>query len=69
MTMDTMMERHILEPLVCLGDNCIQNFNLGRYIVGYTVRNSVLWRRPSGAVKHDFPERISSGDIPPKMKS
>ena len=27
-----------------LGDNCIQNFNLGRYIVGYTVGNSVLRR-------------------------
>ena len=25
-----------------LGDNCIQNFHLGRYIVGYTVRNLVL---------------------------
>ena len=22
-----------------LGDNCIQNFNLGRYIVGYTFAN------------------------------
>ena len=22
-----------------LGDNCIQNFHLGRYIVGYTVGN------------------------------
>ena len=29
-----------------LGDNCIQIFHLGRYIVGYTVG--------SGAVKHDF---------------
>ena len=28
-----------------LGDNCIQNFNLGGYIVGYTVGN---------LVKHDF---------------
>ena len=24
-----------------LGDNCIQNFHLGRYIVGYTVENLV----------------------------
>ena len=32
------------------GDNCIQNFHLGRYIVG----NLVLWRRASGAVKRDF---------------
>ena len=37
-----------------LGDNHIQNFNLGRYIVGYTVGNSVLRRRASGAVKRDF---------------
>ena len=35
-----------------LGDNCIQNFHLGRYIVGYTVGNLVLRRR--GAVKRDF---------------
>ena len=31
---------------VKLGDNCIQNFHLGRYIVGYTV--GVLRRRVSG---------------------
>ena len=37
-----------------LGDNCIQIFHLGRYIVGYTVGNVVLRRRVSGAVKHDF---------------
>ena len=37
-----------------LQDNCIQNFNLGRYIVGYTVGNLVLLRRASGAVKCDF---------------
>ena len=37
-----------------LGDNCIQNFLLGRYIVGYTVGNLVLRRRVSGAVKRDF---------------
>ena len=35
-------------------DNCIQNFHLGRYIVGYTVGNLVLRRRASGAVKRDF---------------
>ena len=39
---------------VNLGDNCIQNFYLGRYIVGYTVGNLVLRRRASGAVKRDF---------------
>ena len=37
-----------------LGDNCIQNFHLWRYIVGYTVGNLVLRRRVSGAVKRDF---------------
>ena len=37
-----------------LGDNCIQNFHLGRYIVGYTVGNLVLRRRASGDVKRDF---------------
>ena len=37
-----------------LGDNCIQNFHLGRYIVGYTVGNLVLWWRASGEVKSDF---------------
>ena len=35
-------------------DNYIQNFHLGRYIVGYTVGNLVLRRRASGAVKRDF---------------
>ena len=37
-----------------LGDNCIQNFHLGRYIFGYTVGNLVLRLRESGAVKRDF---------------
>ena len=37
-----------------LGDNCIRNFYLGRYIVGYTVRNLILRRRARGAVKRDF---------------
>ena len=37
-----------------LGDNCIQNFHLGRYIVGYTVRNLVLRQSRSGGVKRDF---------------
>ena len=37
-----------------LGDNCIQNFHLGSYIVGFTVRNLVLRRRVNGAVKRDF---------------
>ena len=42
------------ENSIDLGDNCIQIFHLGRYIVGYTVGNFVLRRRVSGAVKHDF---------------
>ena len=37
-----------------LEDNCIQNFHLGRYIVGYTVGNLVLRQCVSGAVKRDF---------------
>ena len=37
-----------------LSCNCIQNFHLGRYIIGFTVRNLVLRRRASGAVKRDF---------------
>ena len=55
---------HVTKTLTCfiykyrsvtkLGDNCIQIFHLGRYIVGYTVGNFVLRRRVSGAVKHDF---------------
>ena len=34
--------------------NCIQNFHLGRYIVGYTIGNLFLRQRASGAVKRDF---------------
>ena len=37
-----------------LGDNCIQNVNLGRYVVGYMVWKFVLRRRVSGAVKRNF---------------
>ena len=37
-----------------LVNNCIQVFYLGRYIVRYTVRNLVLRRQASGAVKRDF---------------
>ena len=32
----------------------IQNFHLGRYIIGYMVGNLVLRQRACGAVKHDF---------------
>ena len=44
----------VIIKVIILGDNCIQNFHLGRYIVGYTVGNLVLRRRVSGAVKRDF---------------
>ena len=37
-----------------LGDNCIQTFLLGRYIVGYRVWNLVLRRLVSRAIKRDF---------------
>ena len=37
-----------------LGDNCIQNIHLGRYIIGYTNRNLVLWPHAKGPVKCDF---------------
>ena len=40
--------------MVYLGDNCIQNFHLGRYIVVYSVGNLVLRRLASGDVKRDF---------------
>ena len=35
-------------------DNHIQNFHLGRYIIGYMVGNLVLPRLASGVVKGDF---------------
>ena len=35
----------VIVHVVHLGDNCIQNFHLGRYIVGYTVGNLVLRRQ------------------------
>ena len=37
-----------------LGENCILNFHLGRYIVRYMVGNLVLWRRTSRALKRDI---------------
>ena len=44
----------ILLRFIKLGDNCIQNFNLRRHIVGYAVRNLVLWWHVSRAIKRDF---------------
>ena len=49
-----------------LGDNCIQIFHLGRYIVGYTIGNFVLRRRISGAV-NVISDRIYD-DILPQIK-
>ena len=48
-----------------IGDNHIQNFHLGRYIVRYTVGNLVLLRPASGAVnvisKHISDENFEFG--------
>ena len=46
-----------------LGHNCIQHFYLGRYIVGYTVRNLVLRRHASRIkiwVDFFFKEKLST---------
>ena len=37
-----------------LGDNCIQNFHLRRYIVSFMVGNFVLHQHVSGAVKRNL---------------
>ena len=50
-----------------LGDDCIQNFHLGRYLVGYTVANLVLRRRASGAVGLNVIFERISDDIPPQL--
>ena len=44
-----------------LGDHCIKNFHLGRYIIGYTVQNL-------RASENVISERIFD-NIPPKMKN
>ena len=41
-----------------LGDNCIQHFHLGRYMVRFTVGNLVLQPGASWAIKCDFPTYI-----------
>ena len=46
------------ENFTKLGDDSIQNFHLGRYILRYTIGNLVLRRRASRAVKHDFRKYI-----------
>ena len=47
-------KKYYLKKKSQLGDNCIQNFHLGTYIVRYTVGNLVLQQHASGAVKRDF---------------
>ena len=47
-------------------DICIQNFHLGRYIVGYTDAELVLLRCESGAVKCDLRAYIQSYTSPNK---
>ena len=47
-----------------LGDICIQNFLLGRFIGGYTVGHLVLRRRVSGAVKRNFRPYIQRYILP-----
>ena len=47
--------KSLFDPYNCcdyLGDNSIQIFHFGWYIMGYTVGKFVLRRRVSGAVKH-----------------
>ena len=46
--------RDSIYRVVSFRGNCIQNFHLRRYIVGYMVGNFVLRRRVSGAVKRNF---------------
>ena len=60
------MDQVIIEPCYKLGDNCIQNFHLGRYIIWYMVGYLVLWLRTSGAIKHDFRTYIQRYTSPNK---
>ena len=55
-----------LFTLCDLGDNCIQNFHLGRYIGGYTFGNLVLRRCVSGAVNRDYRTYIRRYTYPNK---
>ena len=49
---------------VHLGDNCIQIFHLGRYIVGYTVGTFWHWEYNRITAKKDYCRRlIISSDI------
>ena len=57
-----MMWNRLLFHVIYLGDNCIQNFQLGRYIVGYMVGNLVLQGHASRAVKRDFQQYTSQNE-------
>ena len=41
MTIVSLIYFQIIQRDNCMGDNFIQNFHLGRYIIGYTVGNLV----------------------------
>ena len=56
----------VVSMLYKLGDNCIQNFHLDRYIVRYTVENLVLRQRVSVAV--NMISKHTSNDMHPQMK-
>ena len=58
------MDKHVFSDK---GDNSIQNFHLGRYIIGYMVGNLFLRRRVSGAVKRDFRMYIQQYTSPNKI--
>ena len=47
-----------------LGDNCIQNFHLRRYISGYRVGNLILRQPGSRVVKRDFQTYIQPYNSP-----
>ena len=49
-----------------LGDNCIQMFHLGWYMVGYMAGNFVFRRHISGALKHYFGPYIRQYTTPNK---
>ena len=42
-----------------IGDNCIQNFHLGRYIVGYKVRNLETYERSHNLISNDIPPQMN----------
>ena len=53
---------HLLHRINTLGYNCVQKFYLGRYMVGYTVGNSVHDFRTSNDIRHQI--KILNNFIP-----